>query len=617
MDGRGSETDASAAAHAIAFDQLPSEVIQQILYHVPPISLCAIQRTSKRLNTLARERLLWRFHCRTQFIRWRPERNISQKFALPVAEVDWQDLFDERWSTNRRIRRLLDMVIGSQQRRVEWIGSISHAGYDAKDVLLEQIGTGAEVEDCLARRWWSEAALGLIHRRMAIETWLKVANGEESVTLEQALGAFDVFTLGTRKGDFDDITEKLDSLAAKLRAEQSDIDELPTRRKALALVSFLRANGYTGIEDEEEHYHDIQNNFIGYALHDDRHQTLPLILAAIYICLARRFGVDAYASNVPMHIFGLVKAPVGKTLDGDDAAPGSEREQMFIDPFHSSEEVPVSDVRSHLLRLGVTDSQFEEYTTVASLQDLVVRTTRNIMTSAQTSRERDLAHGHAGGSIGPSWALYTPPLDESFYGALWALLIVQTMQMDVATPLRAAHLAARRARMLPLLLENMQTNCPWDVCLLEEFVLPMFMHSSDTTMWGNAPFLNQRDVRQISADKEQLVDMLHSIRTEDRLRKPPQYRPPPPPTEEELQQQRDDPRSWGGRLGQQIWWDAGPTEPEKVKYRVGSLFRHKRYGYEGVIVGWDPKCVKDEGWISQMGVNRLPGGRDQSFYHVL
>jgi len=47
------------------------------------------------------------------------------------------------------------------------------------------------------------------------------------------------------------------------------------------------------------------------------------------------------------------------------------------------------------------------------------------------------------------------------------------------------------------------------------------------------------------------------------------------------------------------------------------MFQHKRYGYEGVIVGWDPKCAAPEEWIMQMGVDSLARGRHQSFYHVM
>lgn len=29
--------------------------------------------------------------------------------------------------------------------------------------------------------------------------------------------------------------------------------------------------------------------------------------------------------------------------------------------------------------------------------------------------------------------------------------------------------------------------------------------------------------------------------------------------------------------------------PPEVKYRIGQVIRHKKWGYRGVIIGWDPK----------------------------
>ena len=55
----------------------------------------------------------------------------------------------------------------------------------------------------------------------------------------------------------------------------------------------------------------------------------------------------------------------------------------------------------------------------------------------------------------------------------------------------------------------------------------------------------------------------------------------------------------------------------RVRHKVGMVFRHRRYAYLGVITGWDHMCLSGEHWIQQMGVDRLPQGRSQPFYHVL
>jgi len=55
----------------------------------------------------------------------------------------------------------------------------------------------------------------------------------------------------------------------------------------------------------------------------------------------------------------------------------------------------------------------------------------------------------------------------------------------------------------------------------------------------------------------------------------------------------------------------------EIKFAVGMCLRHKRYGYNGAIVGWDPHCHQSDAWINQMQVDDLPRGRNQPFYHVL
>ncbi|GFN90268.1 F-box protein 21 [Plakobranchus ocellatus] len=54
----------------------------------------------------------------------------------------------------------------------------------------------------------------------------------------------------------------------------------------------------------------------------------------------------------------------------------------------------------------------------------------------------------------------------------------------------------------------------------------------------------------------------------------------------------------------------------QVKHAVGLIMQHRKYSYRCVISGWDSTCQAPERWIRQMGVDRLPNGRHQPFYHV-
>ncbi|KAL9114155.1 MAG: hypothetical protein Q9227_001927 [Pyrenula ochraceoflavens] len=70
--------------------------------------------------------------------------------------------------------------------------------------------------------------------------------------------------------------------------------------------------------------------------------------------------------------------------------------------------------------------------------------------------------------------------------------------------------------------------------------------------------------------------------------------------------------------------DAAPREIKSrssprgggVRYQIGHVFRHRRYGYKAVIVGWDTRCEMNEEWIQLMHVDQLSGGRGQCFYNA-
>ena len=49
-------------------------------------------------------------------------------------------------------------------------------------------------------------------------------------------------------------------------------------------------------------------------------------------------------------------------------------------------------------------------------------------------------------------------------------------------------------------------------------------------------------------------------------------------------------------------------------FNIGQLVRHRRYGYRGVVAGWDPACEADDQWY---WANATQPDRDQPWYHVL
>jgi len=77
-------------------------------------------------------------------------------------------------------------------------------------------------------------------------------------------------------------------------------------------------------------------------------------------------------------------------------------------------------------------------------------------------------------------------------------------------------------------------------------------------------------------------------------------------------------RNWQCRVhvdGRDYRWHLS-QQPEQV-LDIGQCMQHKQLEYSGVIVGRDDVCRRPEEWCQLMGIDALPGGRQQPFYHVM
>jgi F-box protein 21 len=544
------------------FSDLPNELVQSILFYLPPEFLCPIRAVNKRLLSISDTPLLWRYHCRTQYRFWDPSHDITNAFAKPVDATDWKGILVERRRLDRLVGERLDEVVKTGKERIaniEAISKSSHAGgkgqhtYDVKDALLRHCQTPEETEDYLARRYWAKAALERLHRGLAIEQWRQLRH--QRVSIEKALGSFDMFVAGPGDGDYNDIHHDLDSLATTLLAQYPSFSELSARKKALTLAEFLRSQSFTGVESEKD-YHNLQNNFISRVLRNPKHEALPPICVAIYCCIASRVGLLARPCGFPLHVYAVVSPPEGRDLDNKPDASENAPDRLYIDAFRPTVDIPVSQLKSELRRLGVSAHGEELYLGPSSTLEITLRTARNIMKSVQIIQ--DDAH-HAGiadnGLRTPAWATTTPDVDSAFYATLWSTCLLHDYSSSGNE---------RRRQYIPYILEHFQQHSPWDVSLIESHILPLFYGFPE---YGK------------------LREMIWEIRQGDK--------------QERGVVRRD------------------AKTRESVVYSVGQVFRHKRYGYEGVIVGWDTCCDAGETWINQMGVDELGRGRTQSFYHVL
>lgn len=52
----------------------------------------------------------------------------------------------------------------------------------------------------------------------------------------------------------------------------------------------------------------------------------------------------------------------------------------------------------------------------------------------------------------------------------------------------------------------------------------------------------------------------------------------------------------------------------RPQFQIGQLVHHRRYGYRGVVVDWDPFCKAPDAWYH---ANSSQPDREQPWYHVL
>ncbi|EFZ03335.2 F-box domain-containing protein [Metarhizium robertsii ARSEF 23] len=476
--------------------RFPDEIIQHLLRFVPPRDILqCFQLLCHRFYRLANEGLLWRYHCRSTFKYWHPGHGFGEKLQATVASVDWKYLFLLRTRSNHTISQLLDGIVETKVGRLKKIEKICRLGYDAKDFLLVQCHIHESASDVLAR---SNAILDNIHRSIALEEWSRLGLDRDSLSaqdaaqrLERALGAFDMFVLHDQTGDLDDAGTEL-SKSSKLFN--------------------------SGIEQ------------MGQALRHEEHESIPLISSAIFCCLAARLGLNAQCCALPSHVYAIVFAQSGYTLDGDVDCYREQPERMYLDPYGLDNEVPASDLHNLLAHYAWQTSTGAFLAPVPPIT-MVLRTAQNIKaTFARILELQDDAHPELSQLLRGNDAMN---VDAALYSAMWSSLML--------TPPDTFEWNDRLASFL----HRFAGSWPEDVWLVEKYLWPMY-NSFTALRHGFARHVNRGlgdpwDHWRLARDQDDLI--------------PPMSR-----------------RDLDGN--------------QSVNFKIGQVFRHRRYAWIGVITGW-------------------------------
>ncbi|KAI1478526.1 hypothetical protein F4774DRAFT_385159 [Daldinia eschscholtzii] len=581
-----------------SINSLPDEIVHHILLYVSPEeTLSKVALLSKRFNRVAHEPLLWRWYCKHTFKYWEASHHFKERLNGYVHGTDWRRLFLLRLGRNAYIARLLDGIVASRVSRLQKMEQICLYGYDAKDYLLSQCQAPDSAKDVLARRYYACSVLDSIHRSLAIEEWAKyqkfaarridedTPNSERlncGMRLERALGAFDMFMLHDNEGDLDEITELLDDIAYRFHSAHPYFDELTTRQKAISLSRWLRLNNMTGLNDPtEQTYRYLRNCLIGRALRDERHPSLPIISAAIYSAVASRLGLEAYPCALPSHVHATVLSRPGMTLDDRPLdEPSQHQESMFLDPYTLEDEVPLDRIIDFLSRLGIHTGH-GNLLNPTSTDLIVMRTAQNIRASFTSFRtnERPLAQ------IIPMIELnrgdWARNLQPALYSMIWASIMMVPVLPD------SDEIRWDWQQDVRDLLSAFYEHFPEDAWLVEKYVCPMY-----DTFAAPSRRRNNWDLPSKS-----VMDQIRRMRRADASAQPARRR---------------------SELAKGL----------EVKYRVGQVFKHRRYEYYGLILGWtvegsstwsdDPLSPTQRPWSTySQPYYRCMSGTDGSDQHLI
>ena len=156
----GRATVSSAERNSIG--RLPNELLQHVLLYLPALSVAAFERVCRRFFGIVGA-FNWRNLCQADFRYWHPSHKIQSKLDADRENVDWKEVFTQRYRSHRETTRLLNSILSTQVGRIDKFQQIVGIGYDAKDCLLEHLAVDEDAEDVLARRYASSCSLQACH----------------------------------------------------------------------------------------------------------------------------------------------------------------------------------------------------------------------------------------------------------------------------------------------------------------------------------------------------------------------------------------------------------------------------------------------------------------------
>jgi regulator of sirC expression with transglutaminase-like and TPR domain len=162
-----------------------------------------------------------------------------------------------------------------------------------------------------------------------------------------------------------DISKQLDEIVDAIRPAL--LEAQSPRDEILAINSYLFDD--LGIRGNTSDYYDPDNNFINKVL--EKKTGIPISLSAVYVLLGQRLGLPIRGVGLPGHFLAKYDTP---------------QMEIFLDPFNRGRLLTKRDCAQILTKAGYYFK--EEYISVASSRDIVIRMLRNLVISYSKRQEK-------------------------------------------------------------------------------------------------------------------------------------------------------------------------------------------------------------------------------------
>ncbi|EJT98195.1 hypothetical protein DACRYDRAFT_118922 [Dacryopinax primogenitus] len=555
---------------------LPIEIYEHIFQLLVPsptedadvFALAQCAATSSFMRSIATANLVWMAHYQVRYLASNP---IKETERIAACNGSYFKLYRMRRLLDRRALDTLQDAIYRKQGRCTTGRLFAYdLGIDVHDVLRTQSvmrwprniaktdepALDSLTLDWIARPYWAREAMTVITKLEALRLWRKVVVQPQYVSFAEGFAAFSGFRGVSPQQVIKDLNALCKRCESHLRAKgvslESGLEDYDVVNISNEICLWMREEGFRLAAGVD--YHRMENHFLDCVITTHR-DTLPLSLVVIFVSLARHLGVEAHPVGFPQHVHVLVRGHVPSTSRFFfPGFPERGEEYIHLDIAKSDERLVLP--RSHLISIlegmGVTNS-------VQQGQLLQPANVRDMCGRAGSNVQHSF-HTELEALANPNGPRYSY-IRDCVHAAMSAFVMLSTPGTRGATT------------MLMHMLNYVEDAHRLDWCLMQYEVFP------------NDVGHHTNDVGAVQV-RDQLIHMYELQETN------------------ELQAKRDA--------------DSMPlaVDGTNVEFHVGTLMRHAKFAYIGVIADWNTKCHQPEQWMREMGVDMLSRGRNQPFYTV-